>query len=85
MILSPILLPLALSVGIDPIHFGIIMVCNLAVGFVTPPMGMNLFVTSNMTRVPPIKIARKTVPFIISFFVCLVLINFIPAVSLCLL
>lgn len=82
MILTPILLPLAQTVGIDPIHLGILMVCNLAVGFVTPPMGMNLFVTSNMTGVPAMRIARKAAPFILAFIVCLLLINFVPQISL---
>lgn len=82
MILTPILLPLAQTVGLDPIHLGILMVCNLAVGFVTPPMGMNLFVTSNMTGVPAMKIAQKAVPFIAAFLVCLLLINFVPQISL---
>ncbi|GKI13984.1 hypothetical protein CE91St44_04690 [Oscillospiraceae bacterium] len=82
MILTPILLPLAQTVGINPIHLGILMVCNLAVGFVTPPMGMNLFVTSNMTGVPAMSIAKKAAPFIAAFLVCLLLINFVPQISL---
>ncbi|MEG1825591.1 MAG: TRAP transporter large permease, partial [Cloacibacillus sp.] len=85
LILTPILLPLVKSIGVDPIHFGIIMVVNLAIGFVTPPMGVNLFVASSMTGISVTKIARKAIPFIIAFLFSLALITFIPAISLALL
>jgi C4-dicarboxylate transporter, DctM subunit len=81
MILTPILLPIATAVGIDPIHFGIIMTVNLAIGMVTPPMGINLFVASGMTKIPMLKLAKATVPFLVSFLVCLILITFVPALS----
>lgn len=82
LILTPILLPLAKSIGVDPIHFGIIMVVNLAVGFVTPPVGVNLYVASAMTGIPVMQIARGAAPFIAAFLVALVLVTFIPAISL---
>ena len=82
LILTPILLPIAQAVGVDPIHFGIIMVVNLAIGFVTPPMGVNLFVASSMTDIPIIKIAKAALPFIICFLIALVFITFIPGISL---
>lgn len=85
LILTPILLPLVKQVGVDPIQFGIIMVVNLAVGFVTPPMGVNLFVASSLTGISVVKIARQAVPFIIAFLISLILITYIPAISLCLL
>ncbi|MCC8058285.1 TRAP transporter large permease subunit [Cloacibacillus sp.] len=85
LILTPILLPLVKQIGVDPIHFGIIMVVNLAIGFVTPPMGINLFVASSMTGISVVTIARKAIPFIVAFFVSLLLITFIPAISLALL
>lgn len=85
LILTPILLPLVKSVGVDPVHFGIIMVVNLAIGFVTPPMGVNLFVASSLTGISVVKIARKAVPFIVAFLFALVLITFIPEISLALL
>ena len=85
LILTPILMPLMKTVGIDPIHFGIIMVVNLAIGFVTPPVGINLYVASSMTKIPVLTIARGAAPFIVAFFVALMLITFIPAISLCLL
>lgn len=82
LITTPILLPVVVGVGIDPIHFGVIMVVNLAIGFVTPPVGVNLFVASSLSDIPVINIAKKAIPLIIMFFVALFLIAFIPAISL---
>ncbi len=82
LILTPILLPIAKEVGVDPIHFGIIMVVNLAIGFVTPPMGVNLFVASSMTDIPITKIAKSAMPFIVGFLIALVFITFIPEITL---
>ena len=84
LILTPILLPITTSMGIDPIHFGIIMVVNLAIGFVTPPIGINLFVASSLVDIPVYKIAKYTLPLIGYFLVALLLITFIPSLSLCL-
>ena len=85
LILSPILLPIVTAVGMNPIHFGVVMVVNLAIGFVTPPIGVNLFVASSLTDVPVMDIARKAMPMIIMFLVALLLITYIPQISLCLL
>ena len=82
MILTPIFLPIAQSVGMDPVHFGIMMTANLAIGMVTPPMGINLYVASSMTGVPVLKIAKATIPFLIAFFIALMFIAFVPQVSL---
>ena len=82
LILAPIFMPIVSSIGVDPIHFGVIMVVNLAIGFVTPPVGVNLFVASSMSGMPVLQIARNAVPFIIAFIVALLLITFIPAISL---
>ena len=82
MILAPIMVPIAKAVGIDPIHFGIVMTCNLAIGMVTPPMGINLFVASGMTKIPLLRLAKATVPFLIAFFISLMLIAFIPQISM---
>ena len=84
LILTPILLPITTSLGIDPIHFGIIMVVNLAIGFVTPPIGINLFVASSLTDVPVMQIAKKAMPLIGFFLLALLLITFVPAISLAL-
>lgn len=81
LILTPILLPIVTAVGMNPIHFGIMMVVNLAIGFVTPPIGVNLFVASSLTDIPIMKIARKAMPMIIYFLIALLLITFVPAIS----
>ncbi len=85
LILTPILLPIAQGIGMDPIQFGVIMVVNLAIGFVTPPIGVNLFVASALTDVPVMEIARKAMPMIGLFLVALLLFTFVPAFSLALL
>ena len=69
----------------NPIQFGVIMVVNLAIGFVTPPIGVNLFVASALTDVPVMKIARKALPMIGLFLIALLIFTFIPAFSLALL
>jgi C4-dicarboxylate transporter DctM subunit len=85
LILTPILLPIVSAVGVNPIHFGVVMVVNLAIGFVTPPIGVNLFVASSLTEVPVMDIARKAMPMIAMFLAALLLITYIPAISLALL
>ena len=85
LILTPILLPIVEAIGMNPVQFGVIMVVNLAVGFVTPPIGVNLFVASSLTDVPVMDIAKKSMVMIGLFLVALLLITFIPAISLCLL
>ena len=85
LILTPILLPIAQGIGMDPIQFGVIMVVNLAIGFVTPPIGVNLFVASALTDVPVMEIARKAMPMIGMFLAALLLFTFVPAFSLLLL
>ncbi len=84
MIIAPIIMPVATGFGIDPIHLGVVMVTALAVGFVTPPFGMNLFVTAPLVEIPVVRLGVKTVPFIGCFLLALLLITFIPAISLCL-
>lgn len=85
LILTPILVPLVKQYGVDPIHFGIIMVVNLAIGFVTPPLGVNLFVASSISAVKIEDIIKKVLPFIVAFIIALILITFIPQISLILL
>lgn len=85
LILTPILMPIIEAIGMDPIQFGVIMVVNLAIGFVTPPIGVNLFVASSLTDVPVVDIAKHAIPMIVIFLIALLLITFIPALSLALL
>lgn len=82
LILTPILLPIVEAIGMDPIQFGVIMVVNLAIGFVTPPIGVNLFVASSLTDVPVMSIAKKAMPMIGFFLIALLLITFIPSISI---
>jgi C4-dicarboxylate transporter DctM subunit len=82
MVLTPILIPVATSIGMHPVHFGIMLTANLAIGMVTPPMGINLYVANSMTHIPVLKIARVAIPFLVSFLIALLLISFIPWLSL---
>ena len=82
LILAPILQPIAETFGVDAVHFGIIMVVNLAIGFVTPPIGVNLFVASSLSDVPVMDITKKALPMIGLFFIALLLITYIPQISL---
>ncbi|TQR21333.1 TRAP transporter large permease [Psychrobacillus vulpis] len=81
-ILTPILLPIVIAVGIDPIHFGVILVSNLAIGFITPPLGVNLFVASSVGNVKFEKIVMAIIPFLLSMIICLIVITFVPSLSL---
>lgn len=82
LILGPILLPIALEFGMDPVHFGIMMSVNLAIGFVTPPIGTNLFVAQSISGVPIMRIAKKALPFIGMFVFALLLITFVEPISM---
>jgi C4-dicarboxylate transporter DctM subunit len=81
-LLSPMLLTALRPYGIDPIHFGIIMTVNLCVGFVTPPVAANLFVAAGMTGIPMEKIAKVALPFIVALIVSLLILTYIPQISL---
>jgi C4-dicarboxylate transporter DctM subunit len=81
-ILAPMLLAALQPYGVDPIHFGIIMTLNLAVGFVTPPVAANLYVASGMTGIPIERIAKVTWPFVAALLVSLILITYVPKLSL---
>lgn len=82
LILTPVFLPLVKSMGIDPIHFGVLMTVALAIGFVTPPYGANLFVASAVANIRYETIAKAAIPFLIAMFICLLLITFIPEISM---
>jgi len=84
-ILSPILMPLAMEIGMDEIHFCIFFVTALGVGFITPPMGLNLFVVSGLTRTPVLAISRYAVYFVFSMLIVTVIIMLVPWLSLWLL
>ena len=84
-ILAPLLAPVAQKIGMDPIHFCVFMITSLGLGFITPPMGLNLFVMSGLTGVSITTIARRAVPFVIAMIVVSVLVGFVPSLSLVLL
>ncbi len=81
-ILVPVLLPIAIQVGMDPVQFGIVLVLNLMIGLLTPPVGMVLYVLSRVSGVPFERCAISTLPFMIPLIVVLLLVTFIPALSL---
>lgn len=82
LILAPILFPIAIELGIDPIHFGIIMVVNMEIGLITPPVGLNLFVTSAVTGMPLNETIKAALPWLMILLAFLMVITYIPAVSL---
>ena len=81
-VLGPILAPVAAHFGIDPVHFGLIMVVNLALGMITPPFGVNLFAVCTVARVSLDKIIRDLVPFVLVILACLMIITYVPSLSL---
>jgi C4-dicarboxylate transporter, DctM subunit len=83
-VLAPILVPVATHFGIDPIHLGLIMVVNLALGMITPPFGVNLFAASTVAKISVDRIVRDLVPFVLVVLACLAVITYVPALSLAL-
>ena len=80
-ILMPILLPVVTGAGLDPVHFGVILVTNLAIGFVTPPLGVNLFAASGVGQVPFEVILKAMIPILVSMIVALLVITYVPPLS----
>ncbi len=81
-ILTPILLPIVLKVGVDPVHFGVVMVVNLAIGFVTPPVGVNLFVASGIANAKIEQLSKVAMPLILVMIAILLLTTYFPALPL---
>ena len=81
LILAPILLPVAKSLGLGAVHFGIIMTVNLAIGFITPPYGINLFTACAVSNLPIEKITKKIIPFLLALIAVLMLLTYVPAIS----
>jgi C4-dicarboxylate transporter DctM subunit len=81
LIVAPVVFPIAVELGIDPIHLGVIMVVNMEIGMVTPPIGLNLFVTSAITGMSMIEVIKAAMPFVCVMFIFLILITYIPAIS----
>jgi TRAP-type C4-dicarboxylate transport system permease large subunit len=81
-VLAPILAPVAQHFGIDPVHFGLVMVVNLALGMITPPFGVNLFAACTVARISLDRIVTQLLPFVLVVLACLMVITYVPAVSL---
>ncbi|EPX75528.1 TRAP transporter large permease [Salipiger mucosus] len=80
-IVAPLVFPIAIELGIDPIHLGIIMVVNMEIGMITPPVGLNLFVTSGVAGMPMMNVVRAALPFLAVLFVFLIMVTYIPWIS----
>ncbi|WP_146344007.1 TRAP transporter large permease [Phaeobacter marinintestinus] len=80
-IVAPLVFPIAIQLGIDPIHLGIIMVVNMEIGMITPPVGLNLFVTSGVAGMPMMSVVRAALPFLAVLFVFLIMVTYIPWLS----
>ena len=81
-IMVPIILPIAIGYGIHPVHLGIIFLANMQIGYITPPVGMNLFISSHRFERPVIEVYRATIPFFIILLISVLLITYVPAISL---
>ncbi|MBM7070262.1 TRAP transporter large permease [Actibacterium sp. 188UL27-1] len=80
-IVAPLVFPIAIELGIDPIHLGIIMVVNMEIGMITPPVGLNLFVTSGVAGMPMMKVVKAALPFLGVLFIFLIMVTYIPWLS----
>ena len=85
LILTPLLLPIVIDIGVSPIHFGIIMAVNLSIGLYTPPFGLNLFATHAIFNVPIATVYRGVLPFVLLNFAILLVVTYVPSISMILL
>jgi tripartite ATP-independent transporter DctM subunit len=81
-VVVPLITPIALSYGVDPIHLGIIFLANLELGYITPPVGMNLFISSLAFDRPVVQLYKMALPFLLLMFAALMIITFVPELSL---
>ena len=81
LIVAPVVFPIAIQLGIDPIHLGIIMVVNMEIGMITPPIGLNLFVTSGITGMNLVQVVKAAAPFVAVLFLFLILVTYVPIIS----
>ncbi|MCC0029400.1 MAG: TRAP transporter large permease [Brucellaceae bacterium] len=81
LIVAPVVFPIAMELGVDPVHLGIIMVVNMEIGMITPPIGLNLFVTSGITGMSLVQVVRAAAPFVAVLFLFLILVTYIPVMS----
>ena len=81
LIIAPVVFPIAMQLGVDPIHLGIIMVVNMEIGMITPPIGLNLFVTSGITGMSLTQVVRAALPFVAVLFLFLIIVTYVPIIS----
>jgi TRAP-type C4-dicarboxylate transport system permease large subunit len=81
-LVTPVIVPALAAAGIDPVHFGVVMIVNMMIGLLTPPVGLALFVVSGIARVPFAEVARAVLPYVAVLLVVLAIITFIPEVVL---
>jgi len=81
LIVAPLVFPIAISLGVDPIHLGIIMVVNMEIGMITPPVGLNLFVTSGVAGMSMMRVVKAALPFLAVLFVFLIIVTYVPILS----
>ena len=80
-IVAPLVFPIAMQLGIDPIHLGVIMVVNMEIGMITPPVGLNLFVTAGVAQMSVMNVVKAAMPFVAIMFVFLIMVTYIPWIS----
>ncbi len=80
-IVAPLVFPIAIELGIDPIHLGIIMVVNMEIGMITPPVGLNLFVTAGVAQMSVMNVVKAALPWVGIMFIFLILVTYVPAIS----
>ena len=80
-IVAPLVFPIAIQLGIDPIHLGIIMVVNMEIGMITPPVGLNLFVTAGVAGMSVLNVVKAALPWVGIMFVFLILVTYVPIIS----
>lgn len=81
-VIVPLILPVAMAFGVDPVHLGIIFLANMQLGYLTPPVGMNLFLASFRFKQPLLEICLASLPFFLIMLVCVLIITFVPALSI---
>lgn len=81
LIVAPVVFPIGMALGVDPIHLGIIMVVNMEIGMITPPVGLNLFVTSGITGMSLVQVVKASLPFVAVLFVFLIIVTYVPIMS----
>ena len=85
LIVAPLLAPIAASYGVDPIHFGLIFIVNLSIGYITPPIGLNLFVASSVFERDVTQVIKASFPYAVIMLIALALVTYVPWLSLALL